>query len=372
MSSLWSRENLFKLINMAESRMSKKFTGKEAEILFTFGQQLIFPPNIKAQHPDDQLKWVLDNFITMQNLGEDTDVKEMLKAEMSGRLGDPSKFKASSKEYLEGSPSLLNMDAQSLVRITKILNRESLFRDTHILLDSRYQNRSNQDRSRIVFSVLSGTRVKTPGSGTVIASGSIRDIVEIEIFPFSIPYMTNADNYYNTITMSIVELSASSIDAYEDSQFHFMFKSSKNLNLLELTPLNRVYQFHEPIARIGDMTIRFGSPLRPIEFDRDTLKTISINYASNPMVVEFAQQHNLLSGDLIYFENFTTADPIQDITIIREINSVNGHVCTRISSTSISINIDATRVRFPDISAQHSVYLGSKRVFIPMRIRYMP
>jgi hypothetical protein len=256
------------------------------------------------------------------------------------------------------------------INFTKIFNLPSLLRDSNILIDSRYQNLANTDRSNIPFTIVNNSKTKIPGSGIITSIGLIQDILEIEIFPFSIPYISAADNYYKKITMSILELSSISIDAYEDSQFHFMFKSEKNKNLIDLTPINSVFRFYKPIAELTNFTLRFGSPLNPIVFDKDRLYTSNIDYTANPGILTFSENHNLLSGDIIYITQFTTDDPARDFNIINEINDKNGHLCTRTNNLSISINVDFTLVTSPN-DALVEVYFGSKRILMPMRIRYM-
>jgi hypothetical protein len=259
------------------------------------------------------------------------------------------------------------------IELTKILNWESLWRDSNVLIDSRYQNTVNQDRSRIVFNIVTNTKIKYPGSGAITSISNMRDIVEIEIYPFSIPYIAAADNFYQKITLSILELSAISIDAYEDSQFHFMFQSTLNGNLIDLTPINKTFRFFKPITQISEFSLRFGSPLNPILFDKDRLNTISINYNSNPGIVTFGEAHNLITGDLIYIDGFTTLTPAIDLNIINAINNPQGHICTRINNTSISINIDLTQIANASIIAGLSlnIYFGSKRIILPLKFRYL-
>jgi hypothetical protein len=201
----------------------------------------------------------------------------------------------------------------------------------------------------------------------------MRDIVEIEIYPFSIPYISSADNYYQKITLSILELSAISIDTYENSQFHFIFQGKINGNLIDLTPINKTFRFYKPIARINEFSLQFGSPLSPIIFDKDRLYTTSINYATNPGVISFGESHNLITGDLVYIENFTTLTPAKDLNIIEEINNSQGHICTRINNTSISINVDLTQIAFPSqiLGLSVLVYFGSKRILLPLKFRYL-
>ena len=53
------------------------------------------------------------------------------------------------KEILDTLPKLKTKTEQ--IEFTKILNYESLWRDANILVDSRYQNVANPDKSKLVF-----------------------------------------------------------------------------------------------------------------------------------------------------------------------------------------------------------------------------
>ncbi len=389
LSKIISKDNLKNLVTECEIILSKKFTVIEIESLVRYVKKMnhaIIQAQINADSTLQQAnKYISNSYKTFITEPKAFDVKEMLKDNMDSKLNTRSnqmmdKYKMERFQNSKNSEGFANMenmtnlmsgDPESLKEITKIVNRESLVRDINILIDSRYQNRSNQDRSKFQFTIVSETKNKTEGSGTIISSSMLKDIVEIEVFPFSIPYFNDADNYYKKITMSILELSASSIDAYENSQFHFIFDIEKRLNLLYLTPINKVFKFHKPIAKINEMTIKFGSPLATINFEKDRLQTKNINYNSNPMTIEFYEAHNLLSGDIVYINDFETLNNPRDLGIINDINTPKGHLCSRVDSTTISINIDATLIKFPDISREFMIYLGSKRILIPLRIRYI-
>ena len=79
----------------------------------------------------------------------------------------------------------------------------------------------------------------------------------------------------------------------------------------------------------------------------------------------------MISGDLIYINDFTTLNPANDLNIINTFNDSNGYLCTRISNNEISINIDTTQVLFPDLNLSINIYFGSKRILLPLRIRYL-
>ena len=385
LSKIISKDNLKKLVQECEKTLNKKFTVIEIESLVRYVKKMNHSIIQSQINSDNTLelanKYICNSYKSFMSEPKAFDVKEMLKDQMDSKLNVKSDSSATWNKYqverfsnsAEGMANLnLNSgDPAVLKEITKIVNRDSLVRDINILIDSRYQNRSNQDRSKFSFSIVSETKNKSEGSGTIISSSALKDIVEIEVFPFSIPYFNDADNYYKKITMSILELSASSIDAYENSQFHFIFDIEKKLNLLYLTPINKVFKFHKPIAKINEMTIKFGSPLATITFEKDRLQTKSINYSSNPMLIEFHEAHNLLTGDIIYINDFETLDNARDLGIINDINTPKGHLCSRVDSSTISINIDASLIKFPDFTRNFMIYLGSKRLLIPLRIRYI-
>lgn len=374
---LISKENLKKLVDECEESLSAKFSMLEIQSLVRYVRKMNTVTLKDQINSDDTYKqvnkYVANSYKNFIKEPKAFDIKEMLKDQMENNKVKVDKYsieRFTEREPMSNLGEILE-DENSLKQLTKILNRDSLVRDINILIDSRYQNLSNQDRSKFSFTIVSETKNKSEGSGTIIASTALQNIVEIEVFPFSIPYFTDADNYYKKITMSLLELSASSIDAYENSQFHFLFDIEKRLNLLYLTPINKIFRFHKPIAKINELTIRFGSPLAAITFEKDRLPTSNINYTSNPMIIEFYESHSLLSGDIIYINDFETLDNARDLSIINDINTPKGHLCSRIDNTTISININANLIQFPDLTRQFVVYLGSKRLLIPFRIRYL-
>lgn len=401
---VYSKDNLKLLVSKLETVNNKKLTTTEITNFINYLKQYNFSKLYKTFYDpklsDVNITNVNDNFIKlyMIYLGKGSssfDIHEFLKKEINDKastkgttdynFGQPQSKQSTSSQIQQKEiiyqqsivpstanlPNLLSKSDQ--IEFTKILNYQSLWRDSNVLVDSRYQNIANTDRSRIVFNIVTNTKVKTPGSGVITSISNMRDIVEIEIYPFSIPYIAAADNYYQKITLSILELSAISIDAYEDSQFHFIFQSQINGNLIDLIPINKTFRFFKPITRINEFSLRFGSPLNPIIFDKDRLYTSAINYASNPGILTFSEAHNLITGDLVYIENFNTLTPATDLNIIEAINDSQGHICTRINNTSISINVDFTQIAGPSQIPGLSllVYFGSKRIILPLKFRYL-
>ena len=313
------------------------------------------------------------------------DIHDMLNKILSGVKGDENKYgksKINGKEVFTADTTTVATAAPApafdtsitnLVNIARILNFESLWKDVYIELDSRYQNLSNTDRSIFGFTIVSNTKTKQIGSGAITAIGDIRDIVQIEICGFNIPYLAAADNFYKRITMTIVPLVSDCYETYENGQYHFSFKTTINGNLIYLEPHRLEYRFKKPINKIGDFSIRFGSPLVPISFDKDRLLAYAVDYTSSSGQITFGESHNLVSGDVIYVNNFTTLDDAKYLTLVSLITRPSGHTITRISNTIIALNIDFSAITNAYINNSQivEIYFASKRIMIPLRIRYL-
>lgn len=314
---------------------------------------------------------LLKKTIRHKGLGKLPEEKYVNALTKSNKEGLTEQKEADKRKY-DFTRAITELNLEQLIDFTRIVNFESLWKDSYIILDSRYRSLANTNLQEIEFNIIQNTKIKVPGSGNVYAHGETRQIVQIEIFPFSIPFVSNADNYYKKVTMSIKEMLPISFEAYEDSQFHFMFTTTEDGNLIRLRPINSLFRFYKPVTHIGGpFTLRFGAPFAPITFNKDRLNTSFVDYLTNPMEFTFPEDHNLITGDIVYVEDFTTLNPAADDELINVVNRVEGHLCTRIDNLKISINVDGTAFTSPDTNLMVSVYFGSKRIFVPMRLRYL-
>jgi hypothetical protein len=270
------------------------------------------------------------------------------------------------------SNSLVDISKNDLIELTKIVNYESLWKDSYVMIDSRYRNLSNTDRTKNVFSILNNSKAKVDGSGIVTALGDLRDIVQIEIESFVIPRPAAIVNYYNIITMSILEWRSDSIETYENSEYHFKFTTEEFGNKIRLIPDRKEYRFNKPINLLETFTIRFGSPFAPIEFDEDRLSPSLISYDVIGTFT-FSSRHNLETGDIVFITNFTsdTSTTAKNQSLLDEINRKKGHLITKIDSTTFAIQVDFTKIDTPDVNNNPNIYFGSKRILLPIRFRYL-
>lgn len=286
------------------------------------------------------------------------------------------------KEGFDGVGSILDMDLPNRIETIKYLNYHSLIRDEYIMIDSRYQNKVNTDPTKMSFSLITNSKTKSDHGG-IIVGNTIKDIVEIEVYPFTIPYKPVYATFYNKITLSINEWLSNSFEAYEGGQFHFCFDIEQiDNNLIYLKPINSVYSFSKPVNHIDEFTLSFGAVFPKISFDADRMYPSHIDYKSSLGILTFANPHGLVTGDLVYITDFSTPSPAQDVATIIEVNRAEGHTIVKKDNYSIVLNVNLSAVyhevpidsgRYPitEFSQDALVYFGSKRVQIQLRMKYL-
>jgi hypothetical protein len=284
------------------------------------------------------------------------------------------------KESFEDS--ILNMPLPQRIESIKYLNYSSLFRDEYILVDSRYQNTVNANPTQLTFSLITSTKTKSDHGG-VIVGNRIQDIVEVEVFPFTIPYNPIYVTFYNKITLSINEWASNSFEAYEGGRFHFCFEIDQiDNNLIYLRPVNSTYSFSKPMNYIDNFTLSFGAMFPKIAFDPDRAKPSRFDYHNHYGLIYFTSPHRLVTGDLIYITEFTTPDPAGDVEIINEVNRPQGHTIVKKDNWAFIINVDLSSIRkeFPPQSRTYPidafdqpamVFFASKRIQIQFRLKYL-
>lgn len=299
-------------------------------------------------------------------------------------MGAVYKDTFSNKEKLTNNDfaAILEMDTSKKIELIKYLNYSSLMRDEYIIIDSRYQNIANADTSKIIFNLITNTKARSERGGLIIGN-SIRDIVEISISPFTIPYKPIFVNFYNKITLSINEWMTNSYEAYEGGQFHFVFDIEKiDNNLIYLKPVDSTYRFSRPMNYIDNFTLTFGAMLPKITFDKDRMRVSSIDFTNQYGLFMFAEQHHLVTGDLVYISGFTTPTVSQDTKVIDEVNRDDGHIIVKKDNYSFIINVNLSVLRketpvgsgvYPveSLDQDITVYFASKRIMIPLRLKYL-
>lgn len=263
----------------------------------------------------------------------------------------------------------------------------------YIYLDTRYRSVSEEGISEFKWGLSLGY---TDDDGLIGSCGHIRDIHEIEIYPFKIPIPVNSIDddtinarlvelgQYDKITLRIREFDQQSIYGHEDWVFLFEFEVDDDgiyYNLKPYADTRAIFKFVKYITKLSTITIAFGNPLHRIIFDADRAK-VSFTGTTVGGIAEFSildttKNHNLAIGDVIYFTDFTTTTgivPAADAALIIFINRVEGHAVSAIPTLQdfeIDVSSVDTIVRAAPVPIVITEsYFGSKRIMLKMRIAY--
>jgi hypothetical protein len=247
-----------------------------------------------------------------------------------------------------------------------IMNPKSLNAYTSIVLDSRFRTSDFNGITKFRWT-FSHNINSTDGTFNSIAS--VKDILEVKLLPFRIPYPSDESGYneYRLISVYIEEFGAQSIIGHESRRYHFICSSIKNGNWIELTPLNcGRFRFDKPFSELSAMTVSFGTPNEIINFDIDRLDcTFTVG---SPTTVIFTEAHNLEVGSKVYFTSFNTTTPVTDAAVIALMNRQSGHIITVTTSTEFTIAVDTTGVT-PSPSSITCIF-ASKRIFMHMELKF--
>ncbi len=230
--------------------------------------------------------------------------------------------------------------------ISAIVAPQTAIKQALIVLDTRYRSTDTDGTSLFRWSLSSSIQTTT---GSVNNINPIRNLVSILAYPIRIPYSTSADSYYSRISMNIVEFNSQAAIMNENGYIHFMFRQRRDGNFIELDPSyfnDGRMEFATPINAINTLTIRFANPIQTISFKEDRSNATVFQYGSET-IIRTNNIHNLNTGDLVIFSDFTTANSSGDYVVIGEINTnegVNIDVSNALPNpaTDFSIDIDTS------------------------------
>lgn len=303
------------------------------------------------------------------------DVHEILKKEIGTTSERPTAgygfMKTSSNiggfEGLE--PEKLITDA-TLDDIRKEINPQSKIRHNYLFLDSRYRITSYGQISKFQWNYINNL---SRDQGSANTYGTIRDIISLRVMPIRIPYLADADTDLQRVSMYIEELAPQGYVAHENRRFHFLFSvetSGNWMNLYAPDYNDGYYHFDDPVTRLDSFTISFGSPLEPLVFDPDRAK-YTIVYGALVTTITTDIDHNIITGDVVHFSDFTTTNPVADAEIISIINRSQGHHITFVANNVFTIPINSAGTNPVPPGVNVNVYFDAKRLIIPMEITYL-
>jgi hypothetical protein len=245
--------------------------------------------------------------------------------------------------------------------LLKTIIPEKYYKKHYVLLDSKNRNRSVDDPNLLTWNYVPN---KQTTNNAVTTVGSLEDIISMKIYQLIMPYDLNDVNQQSRISVLIKEFETQSSIVSESIKYHFVGRYIQPVGSIRsrLHFEDNKYDFYTPFKFVDTFTVQFKMPDVPIELHNDILPA-TFTYG-NPTVLNMPT-HYTRTGHYVYIEGFNTDDPVADAAIITLMNQLDGHVCTRLSDTTLSIAVDTTTVT-PTVGLSVSVYLGSQRIIIPI------
>ncbi len=199
-------------------------------------------------------------------------------------------------------------------------------------------------------------------------------MVSIQTSNIRLPFQNNVFiNAYKRISLLINEFSGQSYIGQEGRKFHFLFSTELDGNMIECRALpteRATFEFAKPITQLDTFTVSFSCPLEAMEFDMDRM-LMGVQY-SYPAGLVSVLPHKLQTGDQIYITNFATNDPTTDSAAITNANRVSGYNVFVVDDYTITLDeLDLTAVTAPINPYNIQVYFGSKRIFVPLELKYI-
>ena len=368
---------LINIVNAVENQIKRNINIDEENLIIkaiASIQDSIFN-NHSIQDVVNLIKKVVVEEITLNHCNiNNVNIHEILKNEI-----DPDKKSEEQLKKLDDEHSTVSTNVDSIfgysdisTLVKKVNEPISSLNTIQILLDTRYRNLNTDGTTEFTWEHINQLAMS---QGTVNSLGNIRDIISITVMPFRIPNVLSEFNDYDLVTLSIEEFISQSIIAHENRRFHFLScvdrknSDTRWLSLCYDDYYKAEYKFNKPITTLNTITIKFGSPLSIMTFDKDRLPG-DIAYGLQT-TINFDEEHNLTDNDLVYINNFITSNPVTDSSVIASMNNTNGNPATVISPTSITIPVDTSTIIGNTIIRLYTVYFGSKRMFIPMELKYL-
>ncbi len=263
------------------------------------------------------------------------------------------------------------MGARNRYDLLTLINPMALTSYNYLYLDSRQRNLAAS--SGINNFVWNEDNTANTGQGNFTYLGVVRDIIEIRVLPFRIPYPSDgsADNGFRQINMEFEEFNNQAYIGRNNRRFHIVFQVTIDGGFIELDPYlsnNGEFKFDKPITTLNKLTVSFGNPINIVNFDVDRL-FCTFTYGATT-VVDFTEDHNLVTGDVVSFTNFTTADTTGDAPTIAEMNDTEGHIVTVIDAVSFSVTVDTTTIT-PEPDLTIICIFDSKTFQIPLQLKFV-
>ncbi len=278
------------------------------------------------------------------------------------------------ENQVDSSILLKNINIGSICGINNVNILKKVFnpkacKKKYILLDSWYKNSINNGVYQWIYSDNANRSI-----GVFNTTETIRNITSIKLMQTVFPtYAINPLTY--RLGVRILEFSDSNFKS--SSEYHLILKFRYDFsNYAGLTPL-QIEDFHDgiinfniPITELNTLSLSFSDPVNQIIMPPDVMSCTFTTYAPSLITIRTEVPHNLVNGDKVFFNNFTTNDPTADVTDISIVNSFAGNSISSVTTYTFNITI-LNPVVSPISNLSINGYNNRFRFIFPFEISYL-
>jgi hypothetical protein len=255
---------------------------------------------------------------------------------------------------------------------------ERKIKKEYVLLDTRHRIRAPHESGSGIttFSWNVSTHKYSGFQGSVPMVKNIGKIISMRVRErFKVPLAEEILNDRSLVSMEIRELRAQSMLSNEHQAAHFLFESSADTSgkfaILDPGDADE-FEFSDIFNILDYITISFGNPWTRIEFDTDFL-TATYTIAAGVATFTTPSNHNLSTGQRVFFEDFSTGDTDADANVIAQVNRDSGHIVSVPGGSNTTFTLPD--VSFTGVTADGSnisnVIFDARRFFVPLEFSYL-
>jgi hypothetical protein len=318
-------------------------------------------------------------------LEPEIDHKEMLIYEMrkeheSETDSSRTKFESDEQVQIALDPRIPRHDISSILGrrtaydVLRLVNPKALYSDAYVPFDSRYRVNDGYHNAHQWNVGVSMQRTQ----GSTSLPSQVKQVVCIEFpstFKLPIPERSIGSTQRNQWNIELIGIEGRANEDQEGRRFHFTCDSVDDPtgNFLLLTPRLTKFTFDPLLTRFDLFGFRLYDPYTAVPFAVDRFRMQVTT--GNPTVLTLvdAPSHEMVTGDVLYIENFTTTNEDADRSVISRVNQLSGYQITSaaLPTNILQIPVDTSAVTLPPTLVVTGI-LDKRRYNLSIKVEYLP
>lgn len=267
------------------------------------------------------------------------------------------------------------MGSETPFQILETFNPSALECEARLVLDSHYrQVESPMNNSRYTWNILYDTH-RSRGTANIIGS-KVRDIISLSVLPIRIPNptVTTGLTSYKRVHMFLHQFGPQSFASQNGKNFHFVFEpTADGADHQSLSPAGETESggrivFDKKVTKFDEITFSFTDPVTELIFRDDRIDSTAWLYGA-VTTITLASNHNLVNGELITMDDFTSTNVNADRGLIAQFNTQT-HSITVTAANQFTIPVNTTTIAGGIANLIIPIFIEKRRMFIYLKIKY--